>query len=63
MDSVDESISQSVEESFEVDKIVLLTGISERICQRSGVTDVTKISSRDRQIAAWSGAESRWLCG
>ena len=52
MDSVDESISQSVEECFEVDKIVLLTGISERICQRSGVTDVTKISSRDRQIAA-----------
>ena len=43
-DPVDESISQVMEESFEVDKFVLPERPSERICEQSGVIDVTKIS-------------------
>ena len=34
----------------QVDKIVLLERISERICEQSGVVDVTKISSRDQKL-------------
>ena len=41
---VDESSSQVMEESFEVDKFVLPERPSERICEQSRVIDVTKIS-------------------
>ena len=48
-DSVDEPISQVMEKSLEVDKIVLWERISERLCEQSGFIEVPKIS-RDRVL-------------
>ena len=48
--SVDESLSQIMEESFEEDKIVLLERIPEEVGVHSGVIDVTDTSSQDRNL-------------
>ena len=59
-DQVNEPMSQIKEEIFEVDKSALAKRISERICEHSGIINVTKISRP--KIAAHSGADAWWLC-
>ena len=43
-------ISPINEETFEVDKSVVPERISERICEQSGIINVTKTSSQDRNL-------------
>ena len=45
---MDESSSQIMEESVEVGTTVLQERISERICEQSGVIEVSRTSSQDR---------------
>ena len=50
VDSVEESMSQNLEEISEVDKIALPKRLSERICEHNVVLDLTKNSSLDRNL-------------
>ena len=54
---------RTAEQIVDLPALVLLERISERICEQSGIIDVTKISSQDRNWQRYSGADSHGFGG